>query len=1544
MFATSGFFRGVLCPENDTENRCKRPYCHFRHIRRVPSLQDTPAVKNAEERKGSSKPALESGSLPSHRRHKDRKPTAKPIRYVPTPLFLCKKPDPDSSSHDAEETGDPSGSAGDDLETDLRPNQSSYTPTPLAELEAMGAAGNDSCDKGDDDDNEKDILAGDTFADEVDADGDGLTVRHTSHEKGGRGGGGGGGGGLGRNLQSGMPESDSEDVIIETHSYGGVTITTKTPKSLCRQLSGGNEEDLEYDPFSCMESKEDAGLDDYSSGVRDKPSYVPTKTLQVPGDILDNQCDTDSYSPDSERDQNSYQFSTDTGKCDGQTTSFHSDGIPLFGEEEYQQNKYSPHVLYSHDDRSSCELQMEYDPCSGFSAPHDIKRDLPTYSTSSNEPFPSEVDNEWEHDDIQSPSKAEQRALGKNDAESRKILKTKSHKADITKNLSNFKSKKEEKLVQKSENKQPMVKIFPGKEKTSIKRTTSQEKKEMNQSSKSKKLQSEALSETNEKQSSNKHPQPMTDRKIMPESANKHAAITKEGAKSISVHDSGNVKSVSTPKTKVSSKQLEDFFQKRQKVKKEQQCVKSNEKKCDNSDLVEISKVHSKKPRSNSVGSVDKQPLLNQTKAKNVVQKGKCPVSTSKHKENTVRVEKTMKSDRSVFASIEKSQKRIVKKPSVRECNFDLFAIANDSDSEVEDDDDKPKSRRSQSSKAPLGSSTGASAASKSIPPKVKHRTKEDVAIKKRSASQGDLQAAKRLRMFSSSRSAEDSKLVELDLFGDDSDEAEEEVKVRNSTSRPDGQLKPKPKAIKNSIQKSNSLSTGSSKKSPSVNKEVKSKTSFSPVKNSGPHDNFMPKSVKAKSSGLGGNEQKRGKATVGVDAAHLKKTSLPRRPSMDIRSPLKESKPFRTTLGKKIGGDVVSSSDEDDPDLPRDLPSNINDDSDSEDDACESVGDDRDDLKRFLEDSSEEDTFDECLRIFQEDGQRLREQSKSHFVRSTSHTRNEDADTSTQIGKQRVAHKSKFGDPKRRREQPKKAANARPSPAQMCYNRYQMMQERVRRSSQEEESSRGRQNPEGLSITGRKRIAHQPGTTNSTLQRLTMGSDPSNKTTAMSNAKSAKRVAHVPKSASKRPMVVPDRSNKVPTNIRQRYLNLFIDEIIKTARTEKEAFDKGLEEEKVVYQRASSRNIYLNLCVNALKKLQNVTASQLDSPPSTPTLMSARNVISHEAVLGGKLAAKTSFSIHRSSHSQEKESFTGAQLYERLKPFILTETLLRENGYPRPSEVSGHALIYKEEETKKVTSSDPNQQVCCRCGATFLRRPTGQYITKEPCTYHWGRLWTRRIAGVLESRFSCCSGDMEVKGCCSARLHVTEDKTSNLSGYMKTIPKSPPRNGHPGIYALDCEMCYTSKGLELTRVTIVDSDLEEVYDTLVKPDNEVVDYNTRFSGITENDLKPVTTKLRGVQAVLLNLFSAHTILIGHSLESDLLALKLLHSTVVDTSVVFPHRRGPPFKRALKTLMAEFLKRLIQDDVGGHDSLEDAKSCMELMIWKVKEDAKVRKR
>lgn len=44
------------------------------------------------------------------------------------------------------------------------------------------------------------------------------------------------------------------------------------------------------------------------------------------------------------------------------------------------------------------------------------------------------------------------------------------------------------------------------------------------------------------------------------------------------------------------------------------------------------------------------------------------------------------------------------------------------------------------------------------------------------------------------------------------------------------------------------------------------------------------------------------------------------------------------------------------------------------------------------------------------------------------------------------------------------------------------------------------------------------------------------------------------------------------------------------------------------------------------------------------------------------------------------------------------------------------------------------------------------------------------------------------------------------------------------------------------------------------------------------------------------------------------LCLQLIHSSVVDTAIVFPHRLGLPYKRALKNLIADHLKRIIQDN------------------------------
>ena len=67
-------------------------------------------------------------------------------------------------------------------------------------------------------------------------------------------------------------------------------------------------------------------------------------------------------------------------------------------------------------------------------------------------------------------------------------------------------------------------------------------------------------------------------------------------------------------------------------------------------------------------------------------------------------------------------------------------------------------------------------------------------------------------------------------------------------------------------------------------------------------------------------------------------------------------------------------------------------------------------------------------------------------------------------------------------------------------------------------------------------------------------------------------------------------------------------------------------------------------------------------------------------------------------------------------------------------------------------------------------------------------------------------------------------------------------------------------------------------------PENPILDHNTRFSGITEEDLLNVKTTIRDVQAVLLSKFSDKTILIGHSFDSDLRALRV----IISDAILFP--------------------------------------------------------
>ncbi|XP_054578293.1 RNA exonuclease 1 homolog [Eptesicus fuscus] len=448
----------------------------------------------------------------------------------------------------------------------------------------------------------------------------------------------------------------------------------------------------------------------------------------------------------------------------------------------------------------------------------------------------------------------------------------------------------------------------------------------------------------------------------------------------------------------------------------------------------------------------------------------------------------------------------------------------------------------------------------------------------------------------------------------------------------------------------------------------------------------------------------------------------------------------------------------------------------------------------------------------------------------------------------------------------------------------------------------------------------------------------PSGQASMASSTGPPKRLARGPPvQSSLKPVPPEEGGDKVPSVTRQRYLGLFLDQCLKFCPSTQEAIEKALKEEKAAYRQSPSKRKYRKLAASTFHKLRGLAPG----PGPGPCQTGGRSAVSRDVDLGGKMDTQTCLSLQRPDSPRGEDPGKGAALYQRLKEHLLTQAQLKELGYPFPHpETPGGAVLFTNQEKPP---QDPSRRLCCRCGTQYLVAPSGRCVRQEACHYHWGRLRPTPAAGRWEVQYTCCSAAIGSPGCQVAQQHVRDGRQEDLQGFVQTSAKDLPPGAHPGIYALDCEMSYTTAGLELTRVTVVDSAGSVVFDTFVRPQRDIVDYNTRFSGVTAAHLARTSVSLRDVQAVLLTLLHADTILIGHSLHSDLLALKLIHSTVLDTSVLFPHRLGLPYRRSLRSLAAHYLGRVIQDGVHGHSSSEDASACLHLVIWKIGRDAETQR-
>uniref|UniRef100_A0A7I4Y181 Exonuclease domain-containing protein n=1 Tax=Haemonchus contortus TaxID=6289 RepID=A0A7I4Y181_HAECO len=412
--------------------------------------------------------------------------------------------------------------------------------------------------------------------------------------------------------------------------------------------------------------------------------------------------------------------------------------------------------------------------------------------------------------------------------------------------------------------------------------------------------------------------------------------------------------------------------------------------------------------------------------------------------------------------------------------------------------------------------------------------------------------------------------------------------------------------------------------------------------------------------------------------------------------------------------------------------------------------------------------------------------------------------------------------------------------------------------------------------------------------------------------------------------------NSKIPFSLRVNFLNKIFSQYLEVC-PEVEAVRNSEIEEKAILDKVRHAQGYKVAAINLIGRIRNAKSTGLSKP---------RAALSHDAVLAGRHVNDISIRV-RKSEKQSVGSLTEKEFYNILiEKYLMTEEQLIRNGYPRAVEGEEQLVTIapthfeKSKSQKSWAEKDDLERLCSRCHKEFRLDPKGNVVTAE-CIYHFKGL--QRRGGMRgESYFSCCGADRNTPGCCVAEAHVSD--TLNAEALREFCPTPPsrgeddPRNEK--VYAMDCEMVYGVWGPELARVSVVDMDNKLVLDLIVKPHNRVIDYNTRFSGLTANQVEASTIDLFEAQNRLFELVNDQSILIGHSLESDLKAMRLRHEKVVDTAVVYEHRQGFPFKRALRNLASEYLQKIIQEDDSGHDSQEDAATCMSLMLLKAKEDCK----
>lgn len=291
--------------------------------------------------------------------------------------------------------------------------------------------------------------------------------------------------------------------------------------------------------------------------------------------------------------------------------------------------------------------------------------------------------------------------------------------------------------------------------------------------------------------------------------------------------------------------------------------------------------------------------------------------------------------------------------------------------------------------------------------------------------------------------------------------------------------------------------------------------------------------------------------------------------------------------------------------------------------------------------------------------------------------------------------------------------------------------------------------------------------------------------------------------------------------------------------------------------------------------------------------------------------------------------------------------------------DMDGHLVLYVRIPASYRSSSDDGEQhlqglgagsewwcfndfVIAPCELQWKEVATFCMHWKQPCIFGYVRRDVRARLPRLEKPAPFKLVKAIGSGRCNAAIGFMEDEEALQAGDLVGLDCEfvMVQREDCEITGDGCRTVVTPARMALARVSVVRGSGSKIgvplIDDYVEVKETVVDYLTRFSGISAGDLDPVrssyaVSQLKTVYKKLLALVDAGVVFVGHGLKKDLRVLNFAvpANQVVDTVVLFrePGKRLLSLRFLVGTLVGSEIQTGGSD---GHDSVEDSVAALRL--------------